>query len=85
MTDNTPKAVYLRMLDAYNDGTPESYGSARFLDHFSDDAIFELSAMVGVPARREARRCSSKVLWAPMPPSETGIPSRWRLLRLVNA
>lgn len=52
MTDNSPKAVYLRMLDAYNDGTPESYGSAKFLDHFSDDAIFELLAMVGVPARR---------------------------------
>jgi ketosteroid isomerase-like protein len=52
MGDNSPKAVYLRMVDAYNDGTPESYGSAKFLDHSSDDAVFELPAMVGVPPRR---------------------------------
>ena len=52
MTDNSPKAVYLRMLDAYNDGTPESYGSARFLDHFADDAVIEFPSMAGVPARR---------------------------------
>ncbi|MBK6561303.1 nuclear transport factor 2 family protein [Candidatus Amarobacter glycogenicus] len=38
MTDNSPRAVYLRMLDAYNDGTPDSYGSDKFLDHFADDA-----------------------------------------------
>ncbi|MCC6268434.1 MAG: nuclear transport factor 2 family protein [Dehalococcoidia bacterium] len=52
MTDNSPRAVYLRMLDAYNDGTPDSYGSDKFLDHFADDAVIELPAMVGVAARR---------------------------------
>lgn len=52
MTDNSPKAVYLRMLDAYNDGTPESYGSLKFLDHFSDDVVIDFPAMVGSPARR---------------------------------
>ncbi|MBK7126956.1 MAG: nuclear transport factor 2 family protein [Dehalococcoidia bacterium] len=52
MTDNSPRAVYLRMLDAYNDGTPDSYGSDKFLDHFADDAVIELPAMVGVAARQ---------------------------------
>ena len=52
MTDNSPKAVYLRMLEAYNDGTPESYGSDKFLDHFADDAVIELPAMVGSPAQK---------------------------------
>ncbi len=49
MTDNSPRAVYLRMLDAYNDGTPDSYGSDKFLDHFADDAVIELPAMVAPP------------------------------------
>ena len=52
MTDNSPKAVYLRMLDAYNDGTPDSYGSDRFLDYFSEDTVIELPDMVGAPAER---------------------------------
>lgn len=52
MSDTSPKAVYLRMLDAYNDGTPESYGSDRFVDHFADYAVIEFPAMVGVPARK---------------------------------
>lgn len=52
MTDNSPRAVYLRMLDAYNDGTPETYGSEKFLDHFSDDAVIEFPAMVGAPPQR---------------------------------
>lgn len=47
-----PASVYLRMLEAWNDGTPESYGSARFLDYYTDDAVIEMSAMVGAPARK---------------------------------
>lgn len=59
MTDNSPKAVYLRMLDAYNDGTPESYGSLKFLDHFADDAVIEFPAMVGQPAARGGKELFS--------------------------
>lgn len=52
MTDNSPKAVYMRMIDAYNDGTPDSYGSDRFLDFFSEDAVIEFPAMAGSPPQR---------------------------------
>jgi len=52
MTDNSPKAVYLRMLDAYNDGTPDSYGSDKFLELFADGAVIEFPAMVGSPAQK---------------------------------
>jgi len=55
MIDNTPKAVYLLMLDAYNDGTPESYGSLKFLDYFADDAVIEFPAMAAQPAQRGAK------------------------------
>ncbi len=51
MTDNSPKVVYLRMLDAYNDGTPDSYGSDKFLDHFAD-AVIEFPATVGSPPQK---------------------------------
>ena len=52
MTDNSPKAVVRRMIDLYNDGTPETYGSDRFLELFSDDAVIELPATAVGPARR---------------------------------
>lgn len=52
MTDTSPEAVYLRMLDAWNDGTPETYGSTRFLDYYADDAVIEMTAMVGTPPQR---------------------------------
>ncbi|MBK6561304.1 nuclear transport factor 2 family protein [Candidatus Amarobacter glycogenicus] len=52
MTDNSPKAVVLRYYDLYNDGTPDSYGSERFLDLFADDAVIDLPEAAGLPARR---------------------------------
>lgn len=39
MTDNSPKAVVLRHVELYNDGTPESYGSDRFLELLAEDAV----------------------------------------------
>ncbi|MBK7126955.1 MAG: hypothetical protein IPH65_13710 [Dehalococcoidia bacterium] len=52
MTDNSPKAVVLRFYDLYNDGTPDSYGSERFLD------LFAMKRQSNMPRRhrRPARR-----------------------------
>lgn len=56
MTDNSPKAVYLRMLEAYNDGTPHSYGSDKFLEFFSDGAVIEFPASEAGPAARGGKQ-----------------------------
>ena len=41
MTDNSPKAVVLKHIELYSDGTPESYGSERWLDVWAEDAVQE--------------------------------------------
>lgn len=40
MTATTPKEVALRWGELYNDGTPEFYGSDRFLDLYTEDVAW---------------------------------------------
>ncbi|MBI5948545.1 MAG: nuclear transport factor 2 family protein [Chloroflexi bacterium] len=49
MTDNSPKAVALRSFDLYNDGTPESYGTDRFLEVWAEDAVMEFRPSAQFP------------------------------------
>ena len=49
MTDNSPKAVVLRFYDLYNDGTPDSYGSERFLEVWSEAAVTNMPASAQAP------------------------------------
>ncbi len=42
MTDNPPQAIVLRHIELYSDGTPESYGSDRFLSVWAEDSLQEL-------------------------------------------
>jgi len=41
LTDNSPKAVVLRHIELYSDGTPDSYGSDRWLDVWAEDSAQE--------------------------------------------
>lgn len=77
MTDNSPKAVYLRMLDAWNDGTPETYGSTSFLDYYADDAVIEMTAMVGTPAQRGGKEVYRSGVTGGSPCSATGTLICW--------
>jgi len=52
------------MIDLYNDGTPDSYSSDRFLEMFADDAVIEFPAMDGVPARRGGKEVFREALAA---------------------
>lgn len=52
MTDNSPKAIVARHFDLYNDGTPDSYGSERFLEVWSEAAVTNMPASAQAPARR---------------------------------
>jgi len=64
MADNSPKAVVLRMLEAYNDHTPDVYITERFYDYYSDDFVFESTATSQSPARRFVGKQSNRELLA---------------------
>ncbi|MCA9830480.1 MAG: nuclear transport factor 2 family protein [Dehalococcoidia bacterium] len=56
------EAVVRRMIQLYSDGTPEEYGSDRFLELFADDAVIYLPPAPGFAAQRggkEAFRAAS--------------------------
>ncbi len=67
MADNSPKAVVLKMIELYNDGTPESYGSDRFLEMFADDCIIDFPASPAGPARRGGKEVFREGLAAVAP------------------
>ena len=52
MTDNSPKAVVLRMIDLYNDHSPDVYVTERFLELYSETIVQEFVATARIPARR---------------------------------
>ena len=61
MTDNSPKAIVLRMLDQAMLDT--LHGTAKFLDSFTDSAVWEYAPTAGAPQWRrlqgkEARRAA---------------------------
>ena len=41
MTDNSTREIALRWVELYNDGTPEFYGSDRFLELFHEDVDWQ--------------------------------------------
>lgn len=52
MTTLDPITIARRMYELYNDGTPESYGSDRFMTLWADDIVVEYSASPQFPAGR---------------------------------
>ncbi len=52
MAGLTPRQVVERHFALYNDGTPDIYGTDRFLEVWSDDAIINLPATTFEPASR---------------------------------
>lgn len=49
MTNNSPQDVVLRHIELYNDGTPEIYGTERFLEVWADDAVQEFMPSAQFP------------------------------------
>ena len=56
MTDSTPAEVVSGMNELYNDGSPDYYGSDRFLEMFAEDVACEFLASADSPARRVVGR-----------------------------
>lgn len=52
----TPLETALHMIDLYNDGSPESYGSDRYIELFAEDARIQLMPSAQAPAGRTMSR-----------------------------
>jgi ketosteroid isomerase-like protein len=52
MAGLTPRQVVERHFELYNDGTPDIYGTDRFLEMWSDEAIINMPATTYEPASR---------------------------------
>lgn len=47
MTTLDPLALVQRFFELYDDGTPESYGSDRFMSLWAEDVVVEYAASTG--------------------------------------